>query len=186
MILRKHRILSRMEPLFSTLNTRFNILSLLLLSLTLAACQPVEETLPPADSQTYFPISVGGQELQLQLALNPAEQQRGLMFRDELAEDHGMLFLFERPDKRGFWMQNTRIPLDIGYFDASGQLLEVYKLFPHDETPVSSKSRDVLIAIETNRGWYAAHGVKPGARIDIDDLRTALARRNHPDSALRP
>lgn len=175
-----------MEPTFSILNNRFNILSLILLSLALTACQPEKKNLPPTNSQTYFPISIGGQELRLQLALTPAEQQKGLMFRQELAEDHGMLFLFERPDKRGFWMQNTRIPLDIGYFDASGHLLEVYQLFPYDETSVPSKSHEILIAVETNRGWYAAHGVKPGARIDLDDLRTALERRNHTNAALRP
>jgi|GEM_PF-79468 len=154
--------------------------------LAFTACQPPKEALPPADGQTYFPVSVGGHELQLQLALTPAEQQKGLMSRDHLAEDHGMLFLFERPDRRGFWMHNTRIPLDIGYFDAGGQLVEVHKLFPYDETPVPSRSQEILIAVETNRGWYAAHGVKPGARIDLDDLRAALARRNHRNAALRP
>jgi uncharacterized membrane protein (UPF0127 family) len=156
------------------------------LALILAACQPQKETLPPADAQTYFPISLGGHPLQLQLALRPSEQQRGLMHRDELAEDHGMLFLFEQPDRRSFWMRNTRIPLDIGYFDASGRLLEIHPLFPYDENPVPSRSDQVLIAIETNRGWYAAHGVQPGAHIDMDALQTALKRRNHRNPTLHP
>lgn len=186
MIVNIRSTLSRIEPPFSTLDKRFNILSFFLFALALTACQPVKESLPPADGQTYFPISIGGQELQMQLALNSAEQQKGLMFRDQLAEDHGMLFLFEQPNQRGFWMRNTRIPLDIGYFDASGQLLEVYKLFPYDENPVPSKSHEILIAVETNRGWYAAHGIKPGARIDLDALRAALERRNHANAALRP
>ncbi len=156
------------------------------MALAVTACQPTKESLPPATSHTYFPISIDGQVLQLQLALNSAEQQKGLMHRDSLAEDHGMLFLFDQPKKQGFWMRNTRIPLDIGYFDASGQLLEVYKLFPYDETSVPSRSREVLIAVETNRGWYAKHDVKPGARIDIEALQTALKRRNHTNSALKP
>ena len=101
------------------------------------ACQPVDAPVEPVGSQTYFPISIGGSELQLQLALKPAEQQKGLMFRESLDNDHGMLFIFDRPDKRGFWMRNTRIPLDIGYFDSSGQLLEIHKLFPFDETVVN-------------------------------------------------
>jgi uncharacterized membrane protein (UPF0127 family) len=186
MILNFHALLSRIDPPFSSLNAKFNILSLLLIMLAATACQPGKESLPPADSQTYFPISIDGHTLQLQLALTPTEQQKGLMFRDSMAEDHGMLFLFDRPDARGFWMRNTRIPLDIGYFDASGQLLEVYKLFPYDETPVQSMSREVLIAIETNRGWYAANGVEPGARIDLPALQAALKRRNHTNASLQP
>jgi uncharacterized membrane protein (UPF0127 family) len=168
------------------LKPQFNIL-VTLLAFACVACQPNKEpALAPANSQTYFPISIGGKDLQLQLALNPAEQQKGLMSRDSLAKDHGMLFLFEQPEQRSFWMRNTRIPLDIGYFDASGQLLEVHKLFPHDETPVPSSSRNVLIAVETNRGWYAANGVQAGARIDMPALQSALTRRNHTNSALQP
>jgi uncharacterized membrane protein (UPF0127 family) len=149
------------------------------------ACQPPENTQPPASSQTYFPISIGGHEIQMQLALNTAEQQQGLMHRDSLAENHGMLFLFEQPDQRSFWMHNTRIQLDIGYFDASGQLLELYQLFPYDDTPVPSKSHKVLIAVETNSGWYASHGIKLGDRIDLNALNQALRRRNHSNTSLK-
>ena len=71
--------------------------------LSAVACQPVDAPVEAVGSQTYFPISIGGSELQLQLALKPAEQQKGLMYRESLDNDHGMLFLFDRPDKRGFW-----------------------------------------------------------------------------------
>lgn len=174
-----------MNPSNLTLKPQFNIL-VTLLALACVACQPSQEPATSANSQTFFPISIGEDELQLQLALNSAEQQKGLMNRDSLAADHGMLFLFDQPDQRGFWMHNTRIPLDIGYFDASGQLLEIHQLFPYDETTVPSSSRKILIAVETNRGWYAAHGVKPGAHIDMQTLQTALARRKHTNSALKP
>lgn len=185
MILSILKSLSRIEPSESVLKPRFYILTALCMALILAACQPGPENLAPANSQTYFPISIGGQSLELQLALNTAEQQKGLMHRDHLAEDHGMLFLFDRAEQRGFWMRNTRIPLDLGYFDAEGTLLEIHQLFPYDENPVSSASTDVLIAVETNRGWYAAHGVRPGARIDLDALQEALKRRDHRNSALK-
>lgn len=137
----------------------------------------------PADSSTYFPIAIDGQALQLQLALAPSEQQRGLMFRESLPKDHGMLFLFERPERRGFWMQNTSIPLDIGYFDAEGRLREIHKLFPFDENAVSSASGQILIAVETNRGWFEANNVAPGAMIDLDALENALKRRGHKTEA---
>ena len=151
-----------------------------------AACQPVGAPVESASSETYFPISIGGSELQLQLALKPAEQQRGLMYRDSLNNDHGMLFLFDCPDKRSFWMKNTRIPLDIGYFDSSGQLLEIHKLFPYDVTAVNSRSREVLIAVETNRGWYAANGIQVGDHIDMNTLALALEALMYNNTLINP
>lgn len=145
----------------------------------LTGCNPEKET--PSGEQasagTYFPIGLGESTLQLQLALAPAEHQKGLMFREELPKDHGMLFLFERPKQQGFWMKNTSLPLDIGYFDASGRLLEIHKLFPYDETGVASRSEQILIAIETNRGWYAKNGISPGALLDMEALKAAIVER---------
>ncbi len=154
--------------------------------LVAVACQPVGAPVGPASSQTYFPISIGGSELKLQLALKPAEQQKGLMYRDSLDDNHGMLFLFDRPDKRGFWMKNTHIPLDIGFFDSNGQLLEIHKLFPHDETAVNSRSREVLIAVETNQGWYAANGIQVGDRIDMSSLAFALEGLKYHNTLIKP
>ena len=156
------------------------------MGLAVAACQPVDAPLEPVSSQTYFPISIGGSKLQLQLALKSAQQQKGLMYRESLDNDHGMLFLFDRPDKRGFWMKNTHIPLDIGYFDSNGQLLEIHKLFPYDETAVNSRSREVLIAVETNRGWYAANGIQVGDRIDMSSLAFALEGIKYHNTLIKP
>lgn len=97
MILSITTTLSRIEPQFFIVNFRFNIQGLLL-ALVVTACQPTGEAQAPADSQTYFPISIDGETLQLQFALNTAEQQKGLMSRDSLAEDHGMLFSLSDPN----------------------------------------------------------------------------------------
>jgi len=153
--------------------------------LILTGCTPDAGTSSdePASPDTYFPIGLGESTLHLQLALTPSEHQKGLMFRQELPEDHGMLFLFERPRQQGFWMKNTSLPLDIGYFDAGGKLLEVHKLFPHDETSVTSRSQQILIAVETNRGWYAKNGVSPGALLDTEALKAAIAKRGFSPAA---
>ena len=174
-----------MNLTITLLKLQFNIL-IAILGLASVACHPTEAPIEPVNSQTYFPISIGGSELQLQLALKPAEQQKGLMHRDSLDKDHGMLFLFDSPDKRGFWMRNTRIPLDIGYFDSSGQLIEIHKLFPYDETSVNSRSRKVLIAVETNRGWYAANGIQVGDRIDMSSLAFALEGLKYNNTSIKP
>ena len=156
------------------------------MGLVCIACQPTGAPSEPINSQTYFPIPIGGIELQLQLALYPAEQQKGLMHRESLDEDHGMLFLFDRPDKRGFWMRNTHIPLDIGYFDSNGLLLEVHKLFPFDETTVNSRSSEVLIAVETNRGWYAANNIQVGDCIEMSSLVIAVESLKQRSSSIKP
>lgn len=162
-------------------------LLILLWCAMLTGCNPDKETSSgePAGEETYFPIRIGESTLQLQLALTPAEHQKGLMFRKNLADDHGMLFLFERPKQQNFWMKNTSLPLDIGYFNARGKLLEVHKLFPYDESPVVSRSSQILIAVETNRGWYSENGISPGARLDMEALKAAIARRGFTPSAYR-
>ncbi len=90
---------------------RTHSLFTLALLLLLSACAPKEPATAPEPSDTYFPISIAGTPLQLQLALIQSEQNKGLMHRDSMPEDHGMLFLFNQPEQRSFWMRNTRIPL---------------------------------------------------------------------------
>lgn len=154
-------------------------------SVMLTACKPDTKATSgePVGADTYFPIRIGDKTLQLQLAITRAEQQKGLMFRKELPQDHGMLFISESPRQQGFWMKNTSLPLDIGYFDASGRLLEIHKLFPYDETPVASRNQQVLIAVETNRGWYAGNDINPGAQLDMKAMKAAITQRGFSPTA---
>lgn len=157
----------------------FTLTALLLLN----ACAPKAPQAEPASIDTYLPISIDGTPLQLQLALTKPEQNKGLMHRDSMPTDHGMLFLFENPKPQSFWMRNTRIPLDIAYIDASGRVLEIHALYPYDENAVSSRSQEVLIAVETNRGWFARNQIKPGAQLDLDALTQAIIRRGKSPSS---
>jgi uncharacterized membrane protein (UPF0127 family) len=88
-----------------------------------------------------------------------------------------MLFVYSRPQRMSFWMRNTPTPLDIGFFDQTGKLLEIYPLHPFDETPVSSKSEQLLLALEMNQDWFRENGVKPGAQIDLKAVFAALETR---------
>ncbi|MGB0259152.1 MAG: DUF192 domain-containing protein [Coraliomargarita sp.] len=132
------------------------------------------ERQPPS---TYFPIELGDKKLHLQLALHEAERSKGLMYRDSLAPDHGMLFVFDDIAQRGFWMRNTRIPLDLAYFDASGTLLELHKLYPYDEVSVKSRSQEIVIVIEMNRGWFERNQLSLGAKLDMSALVKAIQAR---------
>ncbi|MBV8376015.1 MAG: DUF192 domain-containing protein [Verrucomicrobia bacterium] len=104
--------------------------------------------------------------LTAEIADTPQAAENGLMFRDSLPENRGMLFIFEQPRKAEFWMRNTRIPLSIAYIDSTGRILEIKSMNPMDETVVPSTSDEVAYALEVNQGWFARHAIAPGAKVE--------------------
>jgi len=89
----------------------------------------------------------------------------GLMNRNYLPENHGMLFVFDVPIKAYFWNKNTPIALDIAFLDCKGTILEIFQLNPNDETTIESTSDKVFYAIELNKGWFAKNNIVPGMKI---------------------
>jgi len=89
----------------------------------------------------------------------------GLMYRNNLPENNGMLFVFDEPIKASFWNKNTQIALDIAFLDSQGTILEILQLNPYDETLIESTSDKVLYAIELNKGWFNKHNIVPGMKI---------------------
>lgn len=133
---------------------------------------------PAVSRQSTFHLEIGAVALDAQLAIDSATQQKGLMYRESLEENQGMLFISEKPGPQSYWMRNTMIPLDIGFFTEDGVLREIYPLFPRVEDPVKSRRNDIAYALEMNRGWYKANGVKVGDQLDlelVDQARRALA-----------
>ncbi len=134
----------------------------------------------PAENKTvadYFPIRIGDRAARLQVAVLDLEQQRGLMDRPALGAEDGMIFVYRQPREMSFWMRNTLIPLDIGFFDAKGELREVRQMIPHDERAVRSHGVDLQFAVEMNLNWYRDRGVKPGAKLDMAALKAAMEAR---------
>ena len=111
----------------------------------------------------------GGLTAGLQLARAACERDLGLMFRDDLAEDHGMLFLFPVEAMRSFWMRNTRIPLDIMYFDAELKFINVQTASPcrTRTCPVYPSMAPAKFVLELNAGKAAELGVQPGDRLEL-------------------
>jgi len=131
----------------------------------------------PKPASEYFAIAVGERTLRLQIAVSPNEMMRGLMERKSLKSDEGMIFVYPKPQVMSFWMRNTPLPLDIGFFDASGQLREHYPLHPFDETPVRSRSENLQFALEVNQGWFRENRVARGAMLDLKAVQAALKLR---------
>ena len=134
-------------------------------------------TAAPKTIDERFAIKVGDRTVAMQVAVSHDEMEHGLMFRESLGADEGMLFVYDQPQQMNFWMRNTEIPLNIGFFDASGELKETYEMYPHDEKTVSSRSRALQYALEMNPGWFSRNGLRPGAKLDRKALADALRAR---------
>lgn len=132
----------------------------------------------PKTVDAFFEIKVGNQPVRMQLAILRSEMEHGLMGRRDLGRDEGMLFVYLRPQQLSFWMRNTPLPLDIGFFDATGTLREIYQMYPFDETPVPSHSEQLQFALEMNQGWFKQNGVRPGDQLDRNQLVEALKARD--------
>ncbi len=107
--------------------------------------------------------------VRLEVARTEAEQSRGLMFRDHLDADAGMLFVFESTADHSFWMKNTYIPLDMIFLDGSGDIVGIVE----DAEPQSLEPRsggESRYVIEVNGGWSAAHGLRPGDHVRLENL----------------
>mmetsp|Transcript_89097 Transcript_89097/g.236713 ORF Transcript_89097/g.236713 Transcript_89097/m.236713 type:complete len:210 (-) Transcript_89097:124-753(-) len=119
-------------------------------------------------------------EVQMQLAILPAEEHHGLMFRRSLAEDYGMMFLYTAPGQRVLWMKNTYVPLDAAWFTNDGVLREVHHLHPLDLTYRWTDREDISMGLETRQGYFEEHGYKPGAvKVDLDALSAAIMKRGY-------
>ena len=102
--------------------------------------------------------------LKLEIPVTPTEFKLGLMFRESLDEDCGMLFVFSESSEKSFHMNHTQIPLDIAFINASGVIESIKELKPLNPVPVYSDA-EVLYALEVNRGWFAENNVNIGDQI---------------------
>jgi uncharacterized membrane protein (UPF0127 family) len=103
-------------------------------------------------------------------ARSDAERERGLMYRKELADGKGMIFIFEREQMLSFWMKNTLIPLSIAFIAADGRIVEIHDMEPGNLNSVRS-SRSCRFALEVPQGWFARTGVGVGDKVFIADNR---------------
>tara|TARA_B100000131_G_C18052899_1_gene587181 strand:+ start:462 stop:1082 length:621 start_codon:yes stop_codon:yes gene_type:complete len=102
--------------------------------------------------------------LNVEIPRNQTEFDMGLMFRESLEQNSGMLFVFEDVGEKFFHMKDTMIPLDVAFINEEGIVESIKQLHPLNTVPVSSDA-DVLYALEVNRGWFAENKVEVGDKI---------------------
>lgn len=109
--------------------------------------------------------------LQAEIATTDTERSKGLMFRKELKDGQGMLFVFDRDQSLSFWMKNTLIPLSVAYIASDGKILEIHDMTPESLNPVDS-DHAARYALEVPQGWFSRADLGPGDRLDLQNLNT--------------
>jgi len=104
-------------------------------------------------------------EFQVELAVSPEQRSQGLMFREDLAEDRGMLFDFGRPQRASMWMRNTYVPLDMLFIDGAGRITQIATdTQPLSDAAIASRE-PVRAVLELRAGVTAKLGIEPGDRV---------------------
>jgi len=110
-------------------------------------------------------IKIGSQILNVEIADTPEKSAQGLMFRKELPEGRGMLFIFPNEQPRSFWMKNTFIPLSIGFFNAKKELIDIQDMVPATSSmqinfPTYESKGPAQYVLEVPKGWFAKHKIR--------------------------
>lgn len=110
-------------------------------------------------------LTVGIHVIKAEVAANDAQRQQGLMHREKMAQNEGMLFVFDGPAKVCMWMKNTRIPLSVAFIDMDGKIVNIEDMKPHSLESHCGK-RLVRYALEMNQGWFLQKNINPGNTIN--------------------
>lgn len=130
----------------------------LLLSVTAAVAQPQ----PPLPTTR---LTAGIHLITAEVAQDNPSRMRGLMFREQMPANGGMLFMFESKGVQCMWMRNTLIPLSVAFIEDDGSIVNIEDMKPLDEMTQHCSKKPVRYALEMNKGWFAQRGIKAGAKI---------------------
>jgi len=109
-----------------------------------------------------IPLELAGQTLQVELAITDAQKARGLMYRREMPDNNGMLFIYESPAPAAYWMKNTFLPLSIAFIGADRRIINMTDMAPNNSTRTYPSRGPCQYVLEVNQGWFERHGVKEG------------------------
>jgi len=143
----------------------FFFVFLVLMHLGCDSAHEDEQNLAKTDGK--ITIRVDGIPVRVEVANSSEERQRGLMFREALPADEGMLFVFEREERLSFWMKNTLIPLSIAFISRDGEIVDIQDMEPLDDRTFHRSAQPALYALEMNRGWFERHHVEVGDRVEF-------------------
>ena len=123
----------------------------------------VSEPLPPAG---HAWVIFGADTVLVEVASTSDERAEGLMYRDEVPDGTGMLFVFPDVSVRSFWMANTYVPLDLAFLDASFNVVDIIQMQPLVTESYTGRA-PAMYGLEVRQGWLAEHGIAVGARAEV-------------------
>ena len=119
------------------------------------------------EAQTNLPrvrLGAGMHQIDAQVATTPDERATGLMYRKQMPQHEGMLFVFEYPSQQCFWMKNTLLPLSVAFVADDGRIVNIDEMQPQTLDSHCS-TEPVRYVLEMNKGWFAKKGVKAGQKL---------------------
>ena len=141
----------------------FTLLTATLLAWSLTALQAHAQDGPQPRLQT-IELTAGMHVIRAELAITPAQQQTGMMFRRTMGTNEGMLFVNQDSGVRCFWMHNTLLPLTAAFIADDGTIVNLADMKPQtDDSHCSAKP--VRYVLEMNQGWFAKRGLKAGLKL---------------------
>jgi uncharacterized membrane protein (UPF0127 family) len=117
-----------------------------------------------AQAPQTIQLSAGMHLIRAEVAADMSIRSRGLMFRKSLAPNAGMVFVFDEASLHCMWMKNTLIPLSVAFLDDNGTIINIENMAPQTED-THCAARPARYALEMDRGWFAARGIKPGTKL---------------------
>jgi hypothetical protein len=109
-------------------------------------------------------VRIGKHPMKVEIVDTDPQREKGLMFREKLGHDDGMLFVFDEPAYHSIWMKNTLIPLSVAFIDRDGIILNIEDMEPRT-LDTHTAAGPAAFAIEANKGWYAEKKVRPGDKV---------------------
>ncbi len=125
-------------------------------------------TINPTYAQQKFPVTeltAGMFVIHAEVASTPAEREQGLMFRKQLGQNEGMVFIFDSPATVCMWMKNTLIPLSVAFIDNDGKIINIEEMQAQTTNNHCGKKL-VRYALEMNQGWFKHKNIQPGSSIE--------------------
>ena len=110
-------------------------------------------------------------QIDVQVAKTPDQQEFGLMFRKQMPQHEGMLFIFDAPTTQCFWMKNTILPLTAAFIADDGTIVNLADMAP-ETTNSHCSARPVRFVLEMNQGWFAKRSIKAGFRLGGKPFQT--------------
>jgi len=126
--------------------------------------EAISQKAAPGPTLPVKALTAGMHRIQAEVAATDANRARGLMFRKELAPNHGMLFVFEQANVQCFWMRNTLLPLSIAFILDDGTITNIADMAPMTENSHCSTA-PVRYTLEMEQGWFAKRGITAGKKI---------------------